>query len=259
MSDSIYINNPAIIFAFLIEASFIFIYSFINIKYYNGKLSTILIGIGGFFCSVFLEGVIISLIASIFGNDSSLLIFLSLLFPGLFEETGRYICFKYFIKNDKDKIESISYGIGHGGIESFMIGAALLQFIFAKDILIEKGVLKQDMTFGPIFMGVIERFVCVFLQISFSVLVYKAYKDNNIRYYLLAIFFHDFVDFFAFLYQRKILENIYVVELIICLITLLFSRFAYKLYINLEREKVDNNEKQVKEEIPLADKRESED
>ena len=45
------------------------------------------------------------------------------------------------------KKNSVSYGIGHGGIESFMIGIAFLANIFAKDILIEKGALKKVLLF----------------------------------------------------------------------------------------------------------------
>ena len=39
------------------------------------------------------------------------------LFPGVFEETGRFIAFKTVLKNRRNRETSISYGIGHGGIE----------------------------------------------------------------------------------------------------------------------------------------------
>ena len=263
---SIYINVPSVLLAFIIDISFIFIYSFIHIKYYGGKIFSVLIGIAGFFGSVFIEGVIISVIAQIVGRGSNWLIPFNLSFPGIFEETGRYLCFKFILNKDEKKNKSIGYGIGHGGIESFLIGISLLSLLMSKDNLIQQGAIKGNVTFGTLFFGVFERFNCVFIQISFSVIVFKAVKENNINYYILAIFLHDFVDFFAFLYQRKILGNIIVLELIICIFAAIFSRYAYKLYINLsdgeqkekekEKEKEENEEKQKM--FALEDKKEEE-
>ena len=119
-----------------------------------------------------------------------------------------------------------------------------------KDALINQGVIKEDITFLIVSASAFERFVCVFIQISLSVIVFKAIREYNIKFYLLAIVLHDFIDFFAFLYQRGILSNIYVVELIIGICSLLISRFAYKLYINLEDEmnpEIQNNDNALKE------------
>lgn len=41
--------------------------------------------------------------------------FLAGLFPGLFEESGRFAAFKTLLKKRKNPETSISYGIGHGG------------------------------------------------------------------------------------------------------------------------------------------------
>ena len=254
MTSTIYVNTQALIFGFLIDISYIFIYSYINIKYYNGKLNTIFIGIGGFFISVFIEGLIISLLSKVFGEKSFIITALSLLFPGLFEESGRFICFKFFLSKEKEKVTSISYGIGHGAFESFLLGLTLLTNVFMKDTLINQGVIKEDITFLAIFTGVFERFVCVFIQISLSVMVFKAIREYDIKYYLLAIVLHDFIDFFAFLYKRDILPNIYVIELIIGLFSLILSRYAYKLYINLEDEKnevIQDNDNPLKEKNEL--------
>ena len=259
-NQSIYINTPAVIFAFIFDISLIFIYSFINIKYYKGKIFTILIGIVGFIGSVFLEGITILIITQIFGEKSKMLIPFSLAFPGIFEETGRYICFKYILNKDKDKIKSISYGIGHGGIESLLVGVSLLRFIFIKDSLIEQGLLKEDLTFIYIFLGALERFVGVFIQISLSVMVFKTIKENDHKFYIIAIFLHDFIDFFAFLYNQNILSNLFVIEFLICFFAVIISRYAHKLYINLENE-IENEEKEKKEHenfYPLENKKEEE-
>ena len=230
-TKSIYINTPAVFLAFIIDISFIFIYSFIHIKYYSGKLFSVLIGIIGFIVSVFIEGIIISLIVKIVGKDSNWIIPFSLSFPGIFEETGRYLYYKYILNKDENKNKSIGYGIGHGGIESFLVGTSLLMYLFAKDSLIQQGVLKEDMTFIYLFYGVFERFICVLIQISFSVMVYKSVEEKNINYYILALILHDFFDLFLFLYQKKLIKNILVIELIIGFFGIIFAKYAYKLYL----------------------------
>ena len=82
-----------------------------------------------------------------FEKDSSILTLITGISPGLFEETGKYLLIKYIYSQEKIKNNSVSYGIAHGGIESFMIGISLLANIFAKDVLIEKGTLKKVLLF----------------------------------------------------------------------------------------------------------------
>jgi uncharacterized membrane protein YhfC len=49
---------------------------------------------------------------------------LGALLAGLFEETGRFIAFKFLLKKRTDRKTAISYGIGHGGFEAIFGGAA---------------------------------------------------------------------------------------------------------------------------------------
>ena len=51
-------------------------------------------------------------------------------FPGLFEETGRFVAFKTVLKKRKNRETSISYGLGHGGFEViFILGINYLNYI----------------------------------------------------------------------------------------------------------------------------------
>ena len=43
------------------------------------------------------------------------------LMAGVFEETGRYVSFKWFLKKETRIQDALSYGIGHGGIELSLI------------------------------------------------------------------------------------------------------------------------------------------
>ena len=52
------------------------------------------------------------------------------LFPGVFEETGRLVAYKTVLKKRNNKETSISYGIGHGGVEVMLIlGLTFITYI----------------------------------------------------------------------------------------------------------------------------------
>ena len=40
---------------------------------------------------------------------------------GLFEETGRLLAFRFVLKTRTARLTALSYGIGHGGIEAFLV------------------------------------------------------------------------------------------------------------------------------------------
>ena len=65
------------------------------------------------------------------------------LMAGIFEETGRYFSFKWFLKKENRIQDGVSYGIGHGGIEAMLIvGTTYLNnLIFS--ILINQGWIEK--------------------------------------------------------------------------------------------------------------------
>ena len=234
-SQEITINSPGIIIASLFEILLPFILSFTWIKYFYGKITCILIGIAGFIVSVFIESLFLKLIEWIAGRGIFFYIIAGLS-PGIFEETGRYICLKYLSSKEQyqQRNISVSYGIGHGGIESIFTGITLLTNLFTKDTLIEKGLLKSSITFFICLMSAIERFFAVLTHISVSVLVYKAVKEKKIIYYIIAIILHDLVDLIALFYRIGTIKNIFVIELIVGIFSSCIGYYAYILYNSLE-------------------------
>ena len=247
-SQEITINSPAIILSSLFEILLPFILSFIWIKYFYGKITCILIGIAGFIVSVFIEGIFLQIITWATGRGIFYYIIAGLS-PGIFEETGRYICLKYLSSKEQyqHKNISVSYGIGHGGIESILVGIAFFSNLFSKDTLIEKGILKSSITFFMCLMSAMERFFAILYQISGSVFVYKAVKEKKIIYYIIAIVLHDLIDLIAFFYRIEAIKNLFVIELIIGIFSSCIGYYAYKLYNSLESDS-ENMEKSFKKE-----------
>jgi uncharacterized membrane protein YhfC len=128
-----------------------------------------------------------------------LYIFLLSLTAGLFEETGRYLMMRYFLK--KANIQSaIAFGVGHGGIEAILfVGISL---IMVNPMLIET---------SNLWMSGIERLGAMSLHIAFSVLVYQNVYHGKRWNVLIAITAHTLVNFIS-VYLMINGVNLWIVE-----------------------------------------------
>lgn len=161
-------------------------------------------------------------ISTFFNAHPVILAFLVGLFPGVFEETGRLIVYKTVLRKRTNKETSISYGIGHGGIEVvLLLGITYVNYI-AYAIAINTGaftaiveqVLAQapdqiaqveqmvalltTFSFGKLLLDVVERIFAVSFHIGASILVFYACKDKKKFWlYPLAIAIHTAMDFTA--------------------------------------------------------------
>ena len=181
------------------------------------------------------------------------------LFPGIFEETGRLIAFKTVLKNRKNRETSISYGIGHGGVEVMvtMLTSQGLITCLIYAVMINTGafstVVEQAKTLAPeqvdqliAFAGQIaafsfadlgmmsmERFFACLVHVGASILVFYACKDKKkLWLYPLAIILHTLIDGFAGLYMKELVSiSPWMLEGVIAVCsTLIFCGAYFMLY-----------------------------
>lgn len=173
------------------------------------------------------------------------------LMAGIFEETARYICFKFCLKKQTRVQDSLSYGVGHGGIEAMLIvGTTYISNIvislFINNGLIEnlgfsselqQSVTEQLTMMSPIIFGVAgyERLMTLIIQIGLSVLVFKAVRERKIQYYIFAILLHAALDLPAALYQLGKV-NLIATEGLVTLFAIGFGVFIFR---QLKRYKAD--------------------
>lgn len=176
------------------------------------------------------------------------------LLAGIFEECGRFVAFRFFLKNHTVKKTAITYGIGHGGIECIILlglgmvsnlsmafainsGAisALMENIPAEQLTAYENIITTltTATFGTFLLGMWERIFAVLFHIALSVLVFAGVKEKS-KFYLfpLAILLHAGLDVFAALYQFGVLA-LPVTELCITLFSCACAFFAYRVYRGL--------------------------
>ena len=153
------------------------------------------------------------------------------LFPGVFEETGRFMAFKTVLRNRRNRETSISYGIGHGGIEvilvlginyivyivyAVMINTGTFQGII--DQVAEQAPFQEEairaladqlavFSFADIGTGMFERVFAFLFHVGASILVFYAARDKG-RFWLypLAILLHTALDSLAGLNMAKVVQ-----------------------------------------------------
>ena len=141
---------------------------------------------------------------------------------GLFEETGRLFGFKLLLKKHREKACAVAYGIGHGGIEAFLVMGIsyLVYFLASCGVPIGPGetaeaILSaaQSIPFSTTLIAMFERLSAVMAHIGLSMLVFCAARERGkFGLYPLAIFFHALLDAPAALYQRGVVTSVWVVE-----------------------------------------------
>lgn len=116
----------------------------------------------------------------------SLLIGLS---AGVFEEVGRFVAMR-MVKTHRGHKNAVAFGLGHGGIEAFMImGINYLLITITGSF----GLL-DEFSAGLVAVSGIERILAITMHVGWSVMVMNAVSRRKPGWLVLAIITHGLVD-----------------------------------------------------------------
>jgi len=135
------------------------------------------------------------------------------LLAGIFEETARYILFKFVLKQAKTWKEGVLVGAGHGGIEASLLGllgiATVVNMVVMKNATDlsafnipadQVALAKQQIAAfwsAPVYMaflGLIERMFAICLHLSLSVMVLYSVTYKKPVWFWVALLWHAIVD-----------------------------------------------------------------
>lgn len=135
------------------------------------------------------------------------------LLAGIFEETARYILFKFVLKGARTWKEGVLVGLGHGGTEAVILGIlAALTFVNmtvyrnidlstvpsipADQLELAKEQVAAYWSAAPYvaLLGFVERIFAMCLHLSLSVMVLYAIVNSSPLWFWLALLWHAFVD-----------------------------------------------------------------
>ncbi len=166
------------------------------------------------------------------GTDSVwLFVLYAALAAGVFEELGRYVGFRWLLKQHRGYGDGLSFGLGHGGTEAVLLGVVGAVNVIVLASLIQSGsfdktiapslpagqaeLIKEQVLHTPFAMyvlGGLERLFALAVHVALSLLVLLGVRQRQFRYVLYAILLHTAMDVLPALYQAKVVKNIWVVE-----------------------------------------------
>jgi uncharacterized membrane protein YhfC len=147
------------------------------------------------------------------------LLFVALLYglsAGVFEEGARYIVYRFWLKQEKERTwrNALMFGAGHGGIEAIITGVlavvTLIRLLALRDVdlatlvpIEQLGVAKAQVElywslpwYGAM-LGALERAFAICFHLSATVLVLQAFRRKNILWLGTAIVWHTIFNAFA--------------------------------------------------------------
>ena len=156
------------------------------------------------------------------GSPAAYVLYASLA-AGLFEETGRLFAYRLLLRRQRESACAVAYGIGHGGIEVWLlVGINYALILLAQlGVSLGSGVTAQMLAaaeairFPVAGVAMLERVSAMMLHIGLSMIVFVAARQRG-RLWLhpLAILLHALVDAPAALYQYQGTPPVAVVEIV---------------------------------------------
>ena len=161
---------------------------------------------------------------------------------GLFEETGRLLAFRFILNPHTARITALSYGIGHGGIEAFLVmGLSMianlslgLAYTSGAPLPAETAAAAEIILSTPAGMflwGGLERLSAMALHMALSVLVFASVRTGRRLLFPAAIAVHAGVNFAAVVANAHL--PIAATEAVVLLLTALACLWAARIYENL--------------------------
>ena len=160
---------------------------------------------------------------------------------GLFEETGRLVAMKFFMKDTLNRENAILYGVGHGGIEAILLigltysllinSGALTNLLSTYDADAQQTVIQQLNVLGTLpslqfYLAGIERIGAMLFHVVLSYLIYLAVSRNNLKLYALSIFLHGFLNAGVVILSRMV--SVLLSEIIMLLAVVLLAVVLYR-------------------------------
>lgn len=226
--------NPAVIVGYVVaivfEIGMPLVVGFFIARRYHVRWRYFWFGALVFFLSqivtrIPLVQVVQSLIAPTLAQDRILFfvwILILSITAGLFEETGRYLGYRFLVKDNKTWSVGLMFGAGHGGLESMLLTGGLVLLGLVNIVLIstmtpqqlnvppdQMAALEQarqqiaQLNWWDPLLGAYERVIAVFLHMALSILVLQVFLKKAWIWYWAAIALHALVNLVAVLVAQN--------------------------------------------------------
>ena len=164
---------------------------------------------------------------------------------GVFEETARYLTYRFWAKDARSWSRGLMLGAGHGGSEAILVGAlAAVNFVAllaavnnetamnalpADQRSLVTSALAQimDAPTGTLLLGAVERVFAITAHLAMSLLVLQVFLRRNIAWLFASIGFHTLLNMVAVIAASRL--SPFATEGIIGLFALLALVIIFRL------------------------------
>lgn len=164
---------------------------------------------------------------------------------GVFEETARYLTYRFWAKDARSWSRGLMLGAGHGGSEAILVGAlAAVNFVAllvtvnnetamnalpADQRSLVTSALAQimDAPTGTLLLGAVERLFAITAHLAMSLLVLQVFLRRNIVWLFASIGFHTLLNMVAVIAASRL--SPFATEGIIGLFALLALVIIFRL------------------------------
>ncbi len=156
---------------------------------------------------------------------------------GIFEEVGRFIGLRFFLKNRLTWGNGVVFALGHGGAEAILFAGVSYVKMIIQAITGQASSIASTAPPYLFLAGGLERMLAVAIHAGMTMLVLYSVKHKKMRYLLYAVLFHAFVDSPLPILQHSGLNlNIWTIEGYVALFALLALIITVRFKAILDRD-----------------------
>jgi len=158
---------------------------------------------------------------------------------GVYEETSRFVSFRLLKRRCEGFGTALKHGIGHGGLEAFLVvGAPMISNLALAALINTQGAQGQETAATPtaqLFLSGAKCLMALAVHISLSAIVYYAvYQPRKVWLYPLAILLHALVNCAPALMQAGVIANEWLADGIVMVTAAGIAAVAVLLHKRLE-------------------------
>ncbi len=256
--ESIWSLAAMAVFGILLPVAAVLVW---RLALHKGNMRSVFIGAGMFFLfAIILERLLHMAVMPLVSGNIVLTALYGGLAAGVFEETARFLSFRFLMRNDRSAESAVSYGLGHGGFEAiYLLGLTAVSALMMAASVSSMGVTEflnsasggseavaeqlraqlegfAQVNAANAALSIFERIVAMTLHVSLSVLVMEAVMvKGRMWLYPAAIVIHALMDVPAVLYQCGAIP-LPVCEIIMTAFTAVWAVVAFRRYKFLKKQ-----------------------
>lgn len=165
----------------------------------------------------------------------------SSLTAGLFEETGRWVGYRYLLSKERSRRIGVMFGLGHGALEAILLAGLPLAGLLVGWVMAARGLvpagpaldgIRQQVAaldFWKVQLAALERASAMAVHVGLSLIVLQVWLRGGIKWLLLAILLHFAVNAVAAILVLRLQLSPVIGELVLVVMAAAVLTLGWRL------------------------------